>query len=389
MNLSYHATPDKSYLPSQASGHSCPQALESRAALRQDIVGNLLHRSSNQNLEATESSSIGKFSRFVPVEAAREKVSEPLTQAKQEQLKLSSPKDRSEQSALLSPEDRLETLSEEEQCVRDRLEFEIEQIQRNSYYEIGKKLVPLREGKLYRSTHETFDDYCQDTFGIGSRHGDNFIQFFTVTNNLREIRMIHSQNQLDEIDPTNLEQTKALGKLKTPEEQWRVWNKAVEATKGKVPSGAIVGKIVAQHKPENEAQPKNKRQEPDRDNCKVGYTFILAGLKGEEKKYNGCAATVTDVTELANSIATVDVYDATIVVKLENLNKIASSDDQSQLLQTLKRIRRIRDKGESLEPTVASFLKGISKQTNVSSLEEDILSCIEKHYSVTESESKL
>jgi hypothetical protein len=73
-----------------------------------------------------------------------------------------------------------------------------------------------------------------------------------VVKNLQQMRTIHSQNQLDEnlrtihsqTLPTRLEQIKPLASLK-PDEQRQVWDRAVEAANGKVPSGRIVTEIVA------------------------------------------------------------------------------------------------------------------------------------------------
>ncbi|MDZ4876906.1 MAG: hypothetical protein CLLPBCKN_006341 [Chroococcidiopsis cubana SAG 39.79] len=123
------------------------------------------------------------------------------------------------------------------------------------------------------------------------------------------------------------------------------------------------------------------------DDCQVDNVYTLVNLEGNNKKYNSHLAAVKG---LVGSAVTVDVYNnATITVRSENLNKIPSSVDRPKLLQTLKRIGRLHEKAESFEPAVTNFLKGISKQINVSPLEEDILFCIEQHCGVFESESKL
>ncbi|WP_242054147.1 hypothetical protein [Nostoc sp. FACHB-888] len=48
-------------------------------------------------------------------------------------------------------------LTEEEQ--RDRLHLE-RKVER-AFFEAGKALMELRERKLYRSTHKTFEEYCR------------------------------------------------------------------------------------------------------------------------------------------------------------------------------------------------------------------------------------
>ncbi|WP_250123475.1 hypothetical protein [Chroococcidiopsis sp. CCMEE 29] len=116
------------------------------------------------------------------------------------------------------------------------------------------------------------------------------------------------------------------------------------------------------------------------DDCQVGDAFTLASLEGEGRKYNRCWAIAK---ELTNSTVTVEVLDATITVKLENLNKINSADDERKLPQILKRIRRLPEV-ESLEQGAKVFLKDLSKRTNLTSLDEDLLFCLEKRYGVTE-----
>ncbi len=52
-------------------------------------------------------------------------------------------------------------LREEEQ--RDRLHLE-RRVER-AFFEAGKALAELRDRRLYRSTHKTFEQYCKDRFG--------------------------------------------------------------------------------------------------------------------------------------------------------------------------------------------------------------------------------
>lgn len=45
---------------------------------------------------------------------------------------------------------------------RNHLERKVER----AFYEAGKALQQLRDRKLYRSTHRTFEDYCRDRFDL-------------------------------------------------------------------------------------------------------------------------------------------------------------------------------------------------------------------------------
>jgi hypothetical protein len=74
-------------------------------------------------------------------------------------------------------------LTQEEQ--RDRLH--LERIIERSFYEAGIALKQLRDRRLYRSTHPTFEEYCQDRFGYSSRRQPYLlIEAATIVDNLKE-----------------------------------------------------------------------------------------------------------------------------------------------------------------------------------------------------------
>ena len=49
-------------------------------------------------------------------------------------------------------------LTVEEESARDSLERKVER----AFYEAGMALMELRDRRLYRSTHATFEEYCRD-----------------------------------------------------------------------------------------------------------------------------------------------------------------------------------------------------------------------------------
>lgn len=304
-------------------------------------------------LVATESSSMGESSTLIPVEVAQVEILEELTQ--------------------------------DEQRDRYRLELGVEQ----AFYQAGKALAQLRERRLYRSTHKTFEAYCKDRFGFTRRHSDYLIAATSVVKNLQQMRTIHSQNHLDEqhqfnrtsrtissqILPTRLEQIKPLASLK-PDEQRQVWDKAVQTANGKVPSGRIVKEIVEQLK--------EKPLVLAQDDWQVSDIFTLVRLEGKDKKYNGCWAIALELTDLT---VIVDVHDATLTVKPDNLDKIDSPDVKRQLPQVLQRIRRLREI-DFLDRGADNVLEDLGKHTDLTPVEEGLLAWLEKYYGVDERESK-
>ncbi len=71
-------------------------------------------------------------------------------------------------------------LTDEEE--RDRLHLE-RQVER-AFFSAGIALQELRDRRLYRSTHKTFEDYCQERFGYSRRKMDYLIAGSEVYQNL-------------------------------------------------------------------------------------------------------------------------------------------------------------------------------------------------------------
>ncbi|MHC5770953.1 MAG: hypothetical protein ACYTXI_36335 [Nostoc sp.] len=70
-------------------------------------------------------------------------------------------------------------LTQEEQSDRLHLERKVER----AFFEAGKALIELRDRRLYRSTHKTFDEYCLDRFGY-NRSRVNYCRVAVVFDNI-------------------------------------------------------------------------------------------------------------------------------------------------------------------------------------------------------------
>ena len=66
------------------------------------------------------------------------------------------------------------------QAVRLYLERKVER----AFYEAGRALRELRDRRLYRSTHKSFEDYVQDRFGMKRAHSYRLIEAALVVDNL-------------------------------------------------------------------------------------------------------------------------------------------------------------------------------------------------------------
>jgi hypothetical protein len=139
-----------------------------------------------------------------------------------------------------------------EQEIRDRLHLE-RQVEK-AFYLAGKALTELRDRKLYRSTHKTFEEYCRERFGFERRYPYRLMESTVVVDNLMKMcpNRTHFQNDLDtstpdssetQVLPINEYQLRPLIPLE-PEVQREAWQQAVEAAGGKVPSGRVVKDVV-------------------------------------------------------------------------------------------------------------------------------------------------
>lgn len=97
-----------------------------------------------------------------------------------------------------------------------------------SFLVVGRALLKIRDSRLYRDSHRTFDDYCRDRWGMSRVRAHQLIEATKVSDNL-----LTTVNK-----PTSEWQARPLARLE-PEQQAEAWQEAVET--------APEGKITAMH----------------------------------------------------------------------------------------------------------------------------------------------
>lgn len=98
-----------------------------------------------------------------------------------------------------------------------------------TFVEVGQALLAIRDGRLYRQDHATFEDYCRERWGMSRVHAHRTIEAALVAENLLPMGNI----------PTNERQARPLTALE-PDEQREVWQEAVETA----PNGRVTAKHV-------------------------------------------------------------------------------------------------------------------------------------------------
>ena len=161
-----------------------------------------------------------------------------------------------------------ESLNIEESQKRSRL---IEQVG-NAFYLSGIALLQLKEERLYRSTHLSFDEFCQDIFGFSSDYAYLKIAAAKVYQNLIDnlppsLGKPTNGRQTISILPTRQRQLRAIVKAKLDKdaqvEVWleatslavEVWLEATSLADGKVLSSSLVAEAVRAYLAKNNTRP--------------------------------------------------------------------------------------------------------------------------------------
>jgi hypothetical protein len=253
-------------------------------------------------------------------------------------------------------------LTEDEQ--RDRLHLE-RKVER-AFFEAGKALMKLRDRRLYRSTHKTFEEYCRDRFGHSRRQSYLLMDAAAVFDNL-----VEKCDRNDHILPTNEWQVRPLTKL-NPDLQPEAWQQAVESAKGKVPSHRIV----------KDAVQKIMERTKIPNTYQIGEVCqILAKDNPELRGKGGCWGIVNHVGEFS---CTVKTWDGEYTVGLQYLKSLNYLDAEcQQMREVCDRLSRLRE-NENLEEAARAVLKhlGELKRPYLTDVEEKLLSLIEFEYGI-------
>ncbi|MHC5855091.1 hypothetical protein, partial [Nostoc sp.] len=208
-------------------------------------------------------------------------------------------------------------LTEEEQSLRLHLERRVER----AFLEAGQALMELRDRRLYRSTHQTFEEYCRDRFNYSRDAAYLKISATVVYENLQKfLPTIGRQIPM----PTNERQLRFLAKAELePAVQANVWQQAVEQAGNKIPSGRIVKDVVDRI-----------RESPKVPNpYHVGEICVL--LPKDNPDLRGKGGYWGVVTHVGEYSCTVQTWDGDYTVKIEHLKSLELLDEDCQFMQQL------------------------------------------------------
>ncbi|MBD2302824.1 MULTISPECIES: hypothetical protein [unclassified Nostoc] len=258
-------------------------------------------------------------------------------------------------------------LTPEEQSDRLHLERRVER----AFFEAGKALAELRDRRLYRSTHKTFEEYCRDRFGHSRQKSNYLIAASQVYENLTTICCQNSEvedltTNGTQILPTSEGQVRPMTKLES-QQQWEVWQTAVEEAGGKVPTGRVV-KNAVQRIMERTKIP---------NTYQVGEVCqILVKDNPDLRGKAGCWAIVAQVNDFS---CTVKTWNGEVIVGVQHLRSFNYLPQECQQMQEVcDRIRGLRE-SENLEEAGRAVLKylGEMKRPYLTAFEQELLSFLE------------
>jgi hypothetical protein len=106
-----------------------------------------------------------------------------------------------------------------------------------TFIEVGSALMEIRDSRLYRQTHATFEEYCQERWDLRKSRIYQLMDAAEVVENLKSSTIVELSSGNTPL-PANEAQARPLAKLEL-EMQRQAWRKAVET--------APRGKITARH----------------------------------------------------------------------------------------------------------------------------------------------
>ena len=106
----------------------------------------------------------------------------------------------------------------------------------NTFVDVGNALAEIRDGKLYRQTYGTFEDYCRDRWGMVASRARQLMAAAEIVAGIESVTNVT-------LLPATESQARPLARL-APDEQIAAWQEAVEtAPNGKVTAAHVVGVV--------------------------------------------------------------------------------------------------------------------------------------------------
>ena len=249
-------------------------------------------------------------------------------------------------------------LSEEEQQERERLEKQIV----DSFYQAGVALRELRDRKLFRSTHRTFEEYARDILGFSRIRLYQLMGAAQVYENIRE----NVNAPLTSL-PTTEYQCRPLVKL-SEREQVRAWKLAVKESGEKAPTSNMVKQAVL------EVQQRATKREPN--------PFAVGDIARIRVKDNpglaGQGGHLAVVKEVRSSSCILETALGERLVHPQHLEPAGlKAEVEDETRQLVRRLAKLHEQCPD-EALVVHLLKFYATEARLTANEEEVLEVLER-----------
>lgn len=147
------------------------------------------------------------------------------------------------------------------------------QIGLSTFFEIGKALLTIRQRRLYRATHATFESYCLEKWQIGRSYA------FRMIGAAERLMLLRSGTEISL--PSNEYQIRPFLRL-PPERFVEAWRQAVQSSGDGRVTSKVGQRIVDEISPRKTIKRPVKSLETSRPRLPLGQILVL--LHGAKKK---------------------------------------------------------------------------------------------------------
>lgn len=138
----------------------------------------------------------------------------------------------------------------------------------NTFIEVGNALFEIRNNKLYREKHSTFEEYCKGKWQIKRQRAYELMEAASIVNTLSEISDKNNIGDPQELS-INIRESHAAALAKIPQELRNdVWQKVVEVQQntGKAVTAKVIQSVYEeQQKTENTENSKEIKEKEEHD----------------------------------------------------------------------------------------------------------------------------
>ncbi|MCC0175892.1 hypothetical protein I4641_02705 [Waterburya agarophytonicola K14] len=249
------------------------------------------------------------------------------------------------------------------------LRLSLEQDVKTAFYRSGLALIELNQLRLYRSTHLSFEEFCQDVFGYSSDYAYLKMAAARVYQNLIDSLPTNGRHS---ILPTRQRQLRPIVKAKLDADaQVEVWQMAIALADGKIPSGSVVTEAVNLYL--------------DQDNTQLNpFTEgeICRIMVKNNSKLKGKGGSWCIVEKVNDGNCIVNTWNDQLEVPLGNLESTEFDTEQYQNIEDIGvRMTELHQTGK-LDKAALWVLNGLAKldKPYLTTLEENLLQLLENFY---------